>query len=430
MRIITADSYLEEERNTTTLEQDNQNLDKTVLEIIQKVRQTGDQSLYDYTEAFDGVKLTELLVSEEEFTEAAELVDGTFINSLRKAKKNIEEFHQKQLEKSWFFHKSPGITLGQMITPIGRAGIYIPGGKAAYPSSVLMNVIPAKLAQVEEIAIVTPPQKDGKVNPYVLTAAREVGVDTVYKIGGAQAIAALAYGTETVSKVDKIVGPGNAYVARAKKWVFGDVAIDMIAGPSEICVAADGSAPPAYIAADLLSQAEHDERARTFFITNNTALAEKVRNEMYSQLEMLERKDIIKASLQDFGRIIITKNEQETFDLINQIAPEHLELMMENASDKLPFVKNAGAIFLGNYSPEPLGDYFAGPNHTLPTSGTAAFSSPLGVYDFMKKSSIIQYSQEALLEAAEPIIHLAETEGLTAHANAIYQRRDGKNAQK
>ncbi|NAP00013.1 histidinol dehydrogenase [Halomonas sp. MG34] len=430
MRIITADSYLEEERNTTTLEQDNQNLDKTVLEIIQMVRQTGDQSLYDYTEAFDGVKLTELLVSEEEFTEAAELVDGTFINSLRKAKQNIEEFHQKQLEKSWFFHKSPGITLGQMITPIGRAGIYIPGGKAAYPSSVLMNVIPAKLAQVEEIAIVTPPQKDGKVNPYVLTAAREVGVDTVYKIGGAQAIAALAYGTETVSKVDKIVGPGNAFVARAKKWVFGDVAIDMIAGPSEICVAADGSAPPAYIAADLLSQAEHDERARTFFITNNTALAEKVRSEMYSQLEMLERKDIIKASLQDFGRIIITKNEQETFDLINQIAPEHLELMMENASDKLPFVKNAGAIFLGNYSPEPLGDYFAGPNHTLPTSGTAAFSSPLGVYDFLKKSSIIQYSQEALLEASEPIIHLAETEGLTAHANAIYQRRDGKNAQK
>lgn len=430
MRIITADSYLEEERNTTTLEQDNQNLDNTVLEIIQKVRQTGDQSLYDYTEAFDGVKLTELLVSEEEFKAAAELVDGTFINSLRQAKQNIEEFHQKQLEKSWFFHKSPGITLGQMVTPIGRAGIYIPGGKAAYPSSVLMNVIPAKLAQVEEIAIVTPPQKDGKVNPYVLTAAREVGVDTVYKIGGAQAIAALAYGTETVSKVDKIVGPGNAYVARAKKWVFGDVAIDMIAGPSEICVAADGSAPPAYIAADLLSQAEHDERARTFFITNNTALAEKVRNEMYNQLEMLERKDIIKASLQDFGRIIITKNEQETFDLINQIAPEHLELMMENASDKLPFVKNAGAIFLGNYSPEPLGDYFAGPNHTLPTSGTAAFSSPLGVYDFMKKSSIIQYSQEALLEASESIIHLAETEGLTAHANAIYQRRDGKNAQK
>ncbi|AVQ97933.1 histidinol dehydrogenase [Oceanobacillus iheyensis] len=430
MRIITADSYLEEERNTTTLEQDNQNLDKTVLEIIQMVRQTGDQSLYDYTEAFDGVKLTELLVSEEEFTEAAELVDVTFIDSIRKAKKNIEEFHQMQIEKSWFFHKSPGITLGQMITPIGRAGIYIPGGKAAYPSSVLMNVIPAKLAQVEEITIVTPPQKDGKVNPYVLTAAREVGVDTVYKIGGAQAIAALAYGTETVSKVDKIVGPGNAFVARAKKWVFGDVAIDMIAGPSEICVAADGSAPPAYIAADLLSQAEHDERARTFFITNNTALAEKVRSEMYSQLEMLERKDIIKASLQDFGRIIITKNEQETFDLINQIAPEHLELMMENASDKLPFVKNAGAIFLGNYSPEPLGDYFAGPNHTLPTSGTAAFSSPLGVYDFLKKSSIIQYSQEALLEASEPIIHLAETEGLTAHANAIYQRRDGKNAQK
>ncbi|CDO04035.1 Histidinol dehydrogenase [Oceanobacillus picturae] len=430
MRIITADSYLEEERNTTTLEQDNQNLDKTVLEIIQKVRQTGDQSLYDYTEAFDGVKLTELLVSEEEFTEAAELVDGNFINSLRQAKQNIEEFHQKQLEKSWFFHKSSGITLGQMITPIGRAGIYIPGGKAAYPSSVLMNVIPAKLAQVEEIAIVTPPQKDGKVNPYVLTAAREVGVDTVYKIGGAQAIAALAYGTETVSKVDKIVGPGNAFVARAKKWVFGDVAIDMIAGPSEICVAADGSAPTAYIAADLLSQAEHDERARTFFITNSTTLAEKVRNEMYIQLEMLERKDIIKASLQDFGRIIITKNEQETFDLINQIAPEHLELMMENASDKLPFVKNAGAIFLGNYSPEPLGDYFAGPNHTLPTSGTAAFSSPLGVYDFMKKSSIIQYSQEALLKASEPIIHLAETEGLTAHANAIYQRRDGKNAQK
>ncbi|WP_042220465.1 histidinol dehydrogenase [Oceanobacillus manasiensis] len=428
MKILTADAYLKEELNMMEEQPDNQSLDETVIEIIQKVRQEGDQALYNYTKTFDGVKLTELLVSEGEFTEATNLVDEAFLQSLKQAKRNIEEFHHMQLEKSWFYNKSPGITLGQMVTPMQRAGIYIPGGKAAYPSSVLMNVIPAKLAQVEEIAIVTPPQKNGKVNPHVLVAAKMLGVDTVYKVGGAQAIAALAYGTETINKVDKIVGPGNAYVARAKKWVFGDVAIDMIAGPSEICIAADASAPPAYIAADLLSQAEHDERARTFLITTDTELAEKVKAELYKQVEGLERKDIIKAALENYGHSIITKDEKETFELINHIAPEHLELMLENATDKLPFVKNAGAIFLGNYSPEPLGDYVAGPNHTLPTSGTATFSSPLGVYDFLKRSSIINYSQEALLKAADPIICLAETEGLTAHANAIYLRRDENNA--
>ncbi|MFD2627274.1 histidinol dehydrogenase [Oceanobacillus kapialis] len=428
MKILSAETFLEQDSHSQAFDQNNRLLDEKVLDIIQQVRQLGDKALFDYTEAFDGVKLSQLKVTAEEFSEAKELVDENFISSIREAKDNIEEFHRMQLEKSWFFHKDSGITLGQMVTPMARVGVYIPGGKAAYPSSVLMNVIPAKLAQVREIAIVTPPQKDGKVNPYVLVAAREVGINTIYKVGGAQAVAALAYGTETVEKVDKIVGPGNAYVARAKKWVFGDVAIDMIAGPSEICVAADDTAPPAYVAADLLSQAEHDERARTFLVTSSQALAENVKTELYRQLDSLERNEIMSKALQDYGNIIITRDEQETFDIVNKIAPEHLEVMMENASDKLPLIKNAGAIFLGRFSPEPLGDYFAGPNHTLPTSGTATFSSPLGVYDFIKKSSIIQYSKEALQEASDSIISLAKTEGLTAHANAIYQRRDEKNA--
>lgn len=428
MKILSAETFLEQDSHSQAFDQNNRLLDEKVLDIIQQVRQLGDKALFDYTEAFDGVKLSQLKVTAEEFSEAKELVDENFISSIREAKDNIEVFHRMQLEKSWFFHKDSGITLGQMVTPMARVGVYIPGGKAAYPSSVLMNVIPAKLAQVGEIAIVTPPQKDGKVNPYVLVAAREVGINTIYKVGGAQAVAALAYGTETVEKVDKIVGPGNAYVARAKKWVFGDVAIDMIAGPSEICVAADDTAPPAYVAADLLSQAEHDEQARTFLVTSSQALAENVKTELYRQLDSLERNEIMSKALQDYGNIIITHDEQETFDIVNKIAPEHLEVMMENASDKLPLIKNAGAIFLGKFSPEPLGDYFAGPNHTLPTSGTATFSSPLGVYDFIKKSSIIQYSKEALQEASDSIISLAKTEGLTAHANAIYQRRDEKNA--
>ncbi|WP_404457443.1 histidinol dehydrogenase [Oceanobacillus kapialis] len=428
MKILSAETFLKQDSYSQAFDQNNRLLDEKVLDIIQQVRQLGDKALFDYTEAFDGVKLSQLKVTAEEFSEAKELVDESFISSIREAKDNIEEFHRMQLEKSWFFHKDSGITLGQMVTPMARVGVYIPGGKAAYPSSVLMNVIPAKLAQVGEIAIVTPPQKDGKVNPYVLVAAREVGINTIYKVGGAQAVAALAYGTETVEKVDKIVGPGNTYVARAKKWVFGDVAIDMIAGPSEICVAADDTAPPAYVAADLLSQAEHDEQARTFLVTSSQALAENVKTELYRQLDSLERNEIMSKALQDYGNIIITHDEQETFDIVNKIAPEHLEVMMENASDKLPLIKNAGAIFLGKFSPEPLGDYFAGPNHTLPTSGTATFSSPLGVYDFIKKSSIIQYSKEALQEASDSIISLAKTEGLTAHANAIYQRRDEKNA--
>lgn len=399
-------------------------LDRSVLDIIKQVRSEKDAALLRYTEQFDGVKIDNLTVSEQEFQEAMEQVDGEFIQAIQEAIQNITEFHEAQKEKSWFIEKDNGIILGQKITPIEKVGVYIPGGKAAYPSSILMNVIPAKIAGVEKIVITTPPQEGGKINPYVLVAAKEVGVDTIYKVGGAQAVAALAYGTETIEKVDKIVGPGNAFVARAKKWVYGDVAIDMIAGPSEICVVADETAPPAYVAADLLSQAEHDELARAFCVTTNEEIAEAIKDEVEKQLNQLERKAIAEKSIEQFGRIIIAKDQDDAFAVVNEIAPEHLQLMIKNPTEKVQNVKHAGAIFLGNYSPEPLGDYFAGPNHTLPTSGTARFASPLGVYDFMKKSSIIQYSKEALDAATNKITKIANVEGLTAHAASITIRKD------
>lgn len=404
-------------------------LDQVVLDIIRQVKKYGDTALYDYTEKFDGVKLNDLIVSEAEFEAARQKVEPAFLDALRQAKENITAFHQGQIEQSWFMNQQGGVTVGQKVTPLEKVGIYIPGGKAAYPSTVLMNVIPATLAGVERIAITTPPQADGMVNPYVLTAAQETGVDVVYKVGGAQAIAALAHGTETIEKVVKIVGPGNAFVARAKKWVFGEVAIDMIAGPSEICVVADETAPPKFIAADLLSQAEHDEQASAICITTSKRLAEEVKVEVDKQTATLTRKYIIERSMDKNGNIIIVDSLDEAFSLVNKIAPEHLQLMIENPMEQINFVKNAGAIFIGNYSPESLGDYFAGPNHTLPTSGTAAFASPLGVYDFMKKSSIIHYSHDALRKAGDQIITLANVEGLTAHANAIKVRKDDPYAQ-
>ncbi|MBP1968540.1 histidinol dehydrogenase [Virgibacillus natechei] len=428
MKTITAEQFRSEKRNSTSNQSDNEAIDQAVLEILKQVMKNGDKALFHYTEKFDGVTLDEFVVSEQEFVEAREMVSSDFLTSIQQAKTNITTFHQAQVEHSWFMDKEPGIVLGQKVTPLEKVGIYIPGGKAAYPSSVLMNVIPAKLAGVENIQIVTPPQSDGTINPYVLVAAEESGVDTIYKLGGAQAIAALAYGTETVEKVAKIVGPGNAYVARAKKWVYGDVAIDMIAGPSEICVVADETAPISYIAADLLSQAEHDESATAICVTTSNTLAEKLTIEVEKQTASLDRKAIIQRSLSQNGKIIIANDLKDAFNIVNELAPEHLELMIQNPSESLQYIKNAGAIFLGNYSPEPLGDYFAGPNHTLPTSSTARFASPLGVYDFVKRSSVIQYSQAALLTNAEPIKTLANTEGLTAHANAIQIRKEKPDA--
>ena len=399
-------------------------IDEIVLNIIKNVRLKGDRALFQYARKFDRVTLESLLVEDEEFEEAEQLVSAEFKKSVEVAANNIREFHQHQVEKSWFFHKENGITLGQKVTPMDRVGVYIPGGKAAYPSTVLMNVIPAKLAGVPEIFIATPPQENGKINAHVLYTAKFLGVERIYKMGGAQAVAAFAYGTETIPKVSKIVGPGNDFVARAKKWVFGDVAIDMIAGPSEICVVAGESAPAKYVAADLLSQAEHDEAATSICITTSEELAEKISKEVEQQLTELPREKIARTSIENNGKIVVTENLEQAFKLVNEIAPEHLQLMFENASEYLSEIKHAGAIFLGSYSPEPLGDYLAGPNHTLPTSGTAKFASPLGVYDFVKKSSIIQYSEEALKKEAPYIETLANMEGLEAHAKSISIRRE------
>ncbi|MUK89794.1 histidinol dehydrogenase [Ornithinibacillus sp. L9] len=426
MKIMTASQFTQ--TNTSSPSVQDKQLDQTVLEILKHVQINGDNALFAYTEKLDGAQLDNLLVSEEEFYEAMELVDEEFVTALNQAKDNITAYHSLQIEKSWFTELENEVVLGQKITPIERVGIYVPGGKAAYPSTVLMNVIPAQLAGVKSLSITTPPNQNGKVNPYVLVAARITGVKRVYKIGGAQAIAALAYGTETVEKVNKIVGPGNVYVARAKKWVYGDVAIDMIAGPSEICIIADETASPRFIAADLLSQAEHDEEVRAICITTSQEVATKVADEVERQLTDLERKQIAETAIRNNGYIIVAETLIEAFEVANEIAPEHLQLMIKNPNEQLRYVQHAGAIFLGNYSPEPLGDYFAGPNHTLPTSGTAKFSSPLGVYDFMKKSSIINYSQKALLQAADQVIKLANTEGLSAHANSIQIRKDDHHA--
>jgi len=413
---------------TNRTEGDLNKIDSDVNQIINKVRLEGDQGLFHYSMLFDGVNAetlnSELRVSNHEIETAYLAIEEDVRDALIKASNKIYDFHLKQLEKTWTCKEENGVILGQLISPIENVGIYVPGGKAAYPSTVLMNVIPAKIANVKRIVLVTPPQKDGSINPYVLAAAKIAGVDEIYKIGGAQAIAALAYGTESIKAVDKITGPGNIYVARAKKLVFGIVAIDMIAGPSEICIIADEKANADFIAADLLSQAEHDEMAASVLITTSKKLAEEVYAKVADQLSQLERENIAMMSIHNNGFIFIAKDIDSCFAISNHFAPEHLEIMLDDPISYLDQVKNAGAIFLGSYSPEPLGDYYAGPNHTLPTGGTARFASPLGVYDFIKKSSIIYYPKEVLYNEKDPIMAIAEKEGLTAHARAIGIRFD------
>lgn len=396
----------------------------TVAGIIEDVRENGDKALFSYTKKFDKVDINKnnVRVSQEEIDEAYKNVDQNIIEIIRKAKKNIEDFHNKQKQNSWFDASKPGIIVGQRVTPIEKAGIYVPGGTAAYPSTVLMDVIPAMVAGVERIVIITPPDKDGKIFSGTLVAANELGVTEIYKAGGAQAIAALAFGTESIPKVDKIVGPGNIYVALAKKAVFGHVSIDSIAGPSEILVLADDTANPRFIAADLLSQAEHDELASSILVTDSRELAEKVAKEVDILLENLSRKDIIKKSLDSYGYLLVAKNMDDAIDVTNEIATEHLEIMTKDPFMVMTKIKNAGAIFIGEYSSEPLGDYMAGPNHTLPTNGTAKFFSPLSVDDFIKKSSIISYSKEALEDIHSDIEVFAKSEGLTAHAKSIEVR--------
>src|SRR5690625_3652114 len=421
MDVLTYKEFLPLTKKVAT--NDNVILDKAVLDIIQQVRQDGDKAIFKYTEKFDRVSLKQLKVTEDEFLEAEKFVSEEFRAALKVATENITTFHQSQVEKSWFLNKPNGVMLGQQVTPIDRVGVYIPGGKATYPSTVLMNLIPAKIAGVKEIFVTSPPQEDGKLNPHILVAAWSLGIHDIYKMGGAHAIAALAYGTESVKKVDKIVGPGNAYVARAKKWVFGDVAIDMIAGPSEICVVADETAPVEFVAADLLSQAEHDEDAVPICVTTSGEIAKLVAAEAEKQLAALPRKNIAAKSVANNGKIFVAESLEEVFIIVNDIAPEHLQLMIKNASEHLSDIRHAGAIFIGNYSPEALGDYVAGPNHTLPTSGTAKFSSPLGVYDFVKKSSVIRYDEKALMNEATHIEKIAMTEQLDGHAKSITIRR-------
>lgn len=395
-----------------------------VNEIIEEVRKNRDAALFAYTEKFDGARLDAdtLEVSEEEIQEAYSQVDEKLLEVIRKAKVNIRAYHEKQKQYSWFDSNTEGIMLGQKVTPINRAGVYVPGGKAVYPSSVLMNIMPAKVAGVSEIIMTTPCGKDGKVNPATLVAAKEAGADRVFKAGGAQAIAAMAFGTESIPKVDKIVGPGNIYVALAKKAVFGYVSIDSIAGPSEILVLADETANPRYVAADLLSQAEHDELASAILITTSEALAKQVSEEVDKFTAVLSRKEIIEKSLENYGYILIAPDMDTAIATANEIASEHMEIVTANAYDVMLKIKNAGAIFIGEYSSEPLGDYFAGPNHVLPTNGTAKFFSPLGVDDFIKKSSIISYSRDALKAVYKDIIQFAQCEQLTAHANSIQVR--------
>ncbi|WP_312372835.1 histidinol dehydrogenase [Lachnoclostridium sp.] len=392
--------------------------------IISEVKKRGDEALFDYSLRFDKATITKetIQVSEEDIAKAYEQIPTKTLEVIRKSIQNIEAYHQKQKQYSWFDSEPSGIILGQKVTAIDAVGVYVPGGKAAYPSSVLMNVLPAKVAGVRRIAMTTPPGADGNINPGTLVAAKEAGVTEIYKVGGAQAIAALAYGTESIKKVDKIVGPGNIYVALAKKAVYGNVSIDSIAGPSEILVIADETANPRFVAADLLSQAEHDELASSILITTSESLAKEVSDEVDGFLEVLNRSDIIRASLDNYGYILVAKNLNEAIDTANEIASEHLEIMTKNAFEVMTKIKNAGAIFIGEYSSEPLGDYFAGPNHVLPTNGTAKFFSPLSVDDFIKKSSIISYSREALLPVYEDIVTFAKAEGLTAHANSIAVR--------
>ena len=396
----------------------------SVKEILDKVKEEKDAAVFAYTAKFDGAELTAdtIEVTEAEIEEAYAQVDDTLLTVIRKAKDNIESYHAKQRQNSWFDSKPDGTILGQKITPLHRVGVYVPGGKAVYPSSVLMNVMPAKVAGVDEIIMVTPPGKNGKVSPNTLVAAKEAGVDKIYKVGGAQAIAALAYGTESIPKVDKIVGPGNIYVALAKKAVYGHVSIDSIAGPSEILVVADETANPRYVAADLLSQAEHDELASAILVTTSEKLAHEVSDQVDGFLKELSRAEIISKSLDNYGYILLADTMEDVIDVANEIASEHLEIQTKNPFEVMTKIRNAGAIFIGEYASEPLGDYFAGPNHILPTNGTAKFFSPLSVDDFIKKSSIISYSREALQKVHKDIESFAKAEQLTAHANSIHVR--------
>ncbi len=395
-------------------------------DIIKNVQKSGDQAVLDYTSSFDGIEFeaSELEVKEAEIEAALKEVDQNFINALKNAAANIEDFHAEQKDKSWQKQKKPGIITGQVCQPLKRAGVYVPGGRAAYPSSVLMTVIPAKVAGVEEIVMLTPPDKEGKVSPVILAAAQIAGADRIFKVGGAQAVAAAAYGTDTIPGVDIIVGPGNIYVSMAKELVFGQVKIDMIAGPSEIMIMADKDSNPAYIAADLMSQAEHDPLASSILVTDAPELIEKVEKELAEQIEKMSKKEIIKESLENFGLMIEVENQEAAMEMINLVAPEHLELAVKNPFELLPAVENAGSIFLGEYTPEPIGDYYAGPNHVLPTNSTARFFSPLSVRDFVKYSGFIHYSKEALKKASDDVICLAEGEGLDAHANSIRIRKE------
>lgn len=395
-----------------------------VAQVLASVREKGDQAVCDFTARFEGAKLTPaaLRVTGEEIKEAYRRVDGDILAALRLALDNISVFHRRQLQRSWFEPEDGGAILGQLVRPLRRAGIYVPGGKASYPSSVLMNAVPAKVAGVKEIAMATPPASDGSVNPYTLVAAAEAGVDEIYKMGGAQAVAALAYGTATIPKVDKITGPGSIYVTLAKQQVYGQVDIDMLAGPSEVLIIADETANPAFAAADLLSQAEHDELASSVLLTPCRDLARKVQEEVERQAPLLSRGEILERSLDCYGAIVITRDLEQAFELANRFAPEHLELMVAEPFSWLSRVENAGAVFLGHHSPEPVGDYLAGPNHILPTGGTARFYSPLGVDAFLKKTSLIAYTEAALEKVGESVIKLAQTEGLSAHANAVRVR--------
>ncbi len=431
MRIVQLDKETKKNILSDLLKRDpNQygEYEATVKEIVENVRHNGDEALKEYTLQFDHTELDtrKMLVSDDEIAEAESLVDPELKQVMQKSLENIRNYHKKQLRTSWFDAQPNGTILGQKVTPLTRVGVYVPGGKAAYPSTVLMNIVPASVAGVPEIVMVTPPGKDGKVNPVTLTAAKMAGATKIYKVGGAQAIAALAFGTATVPKVDKIVGPGNIFVALAKKCVYGYVSIDSIAGPSEILVIADETANPRHIAADLLSQAEHDELASAILITTSKKLADEVSQYIEKMVPNLSRRAILEKSLENYGYILLAESLDEAIDVANEIASEHLEIVTANPFEVMTKIKNAGAIFLGSYSSEPLGDYFAGPNHVLPTNGTAKFFSPLSVDDYVKKSSIIYYSKEALEAVHEDIEKFAKAEGLTAHANSIHVRFDGE----
>ena len=398
------------------------NVEATVSEIIANVRAKGDAALYEYCEKFDRAKLSALAVTPKEIDEAVAAVEPRFLEVLEKAAKNIRAFHEKQVRNSFIINNENGIVIGQKVIPVDRAGLYVPGGTAAYPSTVLMDAIPAKIAGCREVVMVSPPNSEGKINPVILAAAKIAGIDRIFKVGGAQAVAALAFGTESIPKVDKIVGPGNAFVAEAKKQVFGVVSIDMIAGPSEILIVADGKSNPRHVAADLLSQAEHDKMASAVLVTDSADLAEKVSAELERQIPLLERSEIARVSIDNNGKIIVAPTLNVAIDIANELAPEHLELCVDNPFDYLDAIRHAGSIFMGRNCPEALGDYFAGPNHTLPTSGTAKFSSPLSVDDFVKKTQYTYYTKEALERVARDVEFFATKEGLTAHAKSAVVR--------